>query len=44
MVAGSSSGGSESNQLNYPRYLVVDCNGILYITDSGERKFGKEII
>jgi hypothetical protein len=44
MVAGSSSGGNGSNQLNSPRYLLVDCNGILYISDLGERKFVKGII
>ncbi len=35
IVAGSSSSGSGSNQLDHPRYLVADCNGILYIGDSG---------
>jgi len=39
IVAGSSSGGSSSNQLNNPWALVVDRNGILYISDGGTRKF-----
>jgi len=44
MVAGSSSGGSGLDQLNDPRSAVVDSNGILYITDQSERKFGKGLI
>jgi hypothetical protein len=41
VVAGSSSGGSGSNQLNDPRDLIVDMNGIIYISDGGMRKFLK---
>jgi len=44
MVAGSSSGGSGLDQLNNPRNLVVDSNGILYINDKSERKFEKGLI
>ncbi len=44
VVAGGNSRGRESNQLAYPRYVVVDNNGILYITDAGERKFENRIL
>ncbi len=44
MVAGSNSSGNGLNQLNDPRGLVVDSNGILYITDKSERKFEKGLI
>jgi hypothetical protein len=44
MIAGSSSGGSGMDQLNDPRSVVVDNNGILYITDKSERKFEKGLI
>jgi len=44
IVAGSNSGGNGLNQLNNPRNLVVDSNGILYISDKSKRKFEKGLI
>jgi sugar lactone lactonase YvrE len=41
MVAGNGIAGSAANQLNNPRSVVVDCAGILYITDAGNRKVKK---
>ena len=39
IVAGGSGTGSASNQLNRPRSVFVDPNGILYITDQSKKKF-----
>jgi len=44
VVAGTGTAGSAANQLNNPRSVVVDCAGILYITDAGNRRVKKEII
>lgn len=41
IVAGGNGAGSASNQLNWPRSVFVDENGILYITDQSETKFFK---
>ena len=38
VVAGIVYTGSAANQLNNPTNVVVDCSGILYITDAGKRK------
>ena len=39
VVAGGNGPGFALNQLDAPRSVVVDQNGILYITDQGEKSF-----
>ena len=39
VVAGGNGPGNATNQLNNPRSVAVDQNGILYITDQSEKKF-----
>lgn len=39
LVAGTGTAGSGASQLNNPRSVIVDRNGILFISDASKRKF-----
>lgn len=41
IVAGTGTSGSSASQLNTPRFVVVDRNGTLFISDGSKRKFKK---
>lgn len=39
IVAGTGSSGNASNRFNYPRAVIIDRNGILYISDGCKKIF-----